>query len=79
MLQVALAGLLAVGFFTGPEPGLRVYVPNQMGASISVLDGSGDPVATVDLVPLGFSEHAMPHQVAAQPDGARSLGTAPLP
>jgi streptogramin lyase len=69
MLQVALAGLLAVGS-RGPEPGLRVYVPNQMGASISVLDGSGEPVETVDLVPLGFSEHAMPHQVAAEPDGS---------
>lgn len=38
---VALAGLLALGF-RGPEPSpaLRVYVPNQMAASISVLDGT---------------------------------------
>ena len=69
MLQVALAGLLAVGF-RGPEPQLRIYVPNQMGASISVLDESGVAVETVDLVALGFSEHAMPHQVAAEPDGS---------
>lgn len=69
MLRLALAGLLAWGF-RGPEPGLRVYVPNQMGASISILDGTGDPIETVDLVALGFSEHAMPHQVAAAPDGS---------
>jgi DNA-binding beta-propeller fold protein YncE len=69
MLRLALAGLLAAGP-PGPEPGLRVYVPNQMGASISILDGSGTPIETVDLVSLGFSEHAMPHQVAAAPDGS---------
>jgi DNA-binding beta-propeller fold protein YncE len=49
---------------------LRVYVPNQMGASVSVLDGTGRLLATVDLQQLGFSPHAMPHQVAAAPDGS---------
>lgn len=68
---VALAGLLALGFGgAAPSPSLRVYVPNQMGASISVLDGVGALIESVDLVALGFSEHAMPHQVAAAPDGS---------
>jgi DNA-binding beta-propeller fold protein YncE len=66
---IALAGLLALGP-RGPAPGLRVYVPNQMDASISVLDGAGTLLTTVDLVSLGFTEHAMPHQVAAAPDGS---------
>ena len=70
-LWIALAGLLALGFRGAePAPRLRVYVPNQMGSSISVLDGAGEPIETVDLVSLGFSEHAMPHQVAAAPDGS---------
>lgn len=49
---------------------LRVYVPNQMGASISILTGAGALLATVDLRALGFSAHAMPHQVVAAPDGS---------
>jgi DNA-binding beta-propeller fold protein YncE len=49
---------------------LRVYVPNQMGASVSVLDGAGRALETVDLERLGFSAHAMPHQVVAEADGS---------
>lgn len=49
---------------------VRVYVPNQMGSSVSVLDGEGELLTIVDLPALGFSEHAMPHQVAAEPDGS---------
>lgn len=49
---------------------IRVYVPNQMSASISVLDGAGTLIETVDLRALGFSEHAMPHQVTPAPDGS---------
>jgi DNA-binding beta-propeller fold protein YncE len=56
---------------TAATQALRVYVPNQMGASISVLDGGGRLIETVDLVALGFTPHAMPHQVAAAPDGSR--------
>lgn len=50
---------------------VRLYVPNQLGASISVLDGEGRLLETVDLRDFGYSEHAMPHQVAAAPDGSR--------
>lgn len=49
---------------------LRLYVPNQLGASISVLDGNGRLLETVDLRAHGFTEHAMPHQVAAASDGS---------
>jgi DNA-binding beta-propeller fold protein YncE len=71
MRWVALAGFLALGLGpVEPSAGLHVYVPNQMGASIMVLDGSGGLIETVDLVSLGFTEHAMPHQVAAAPDGS---------
>lgn len=48
---------------------VRLYVPNQMGASVSVLDGAGTVLETVDLRALGFGAHAMPHQVAAEPNG----------
>ena len=50
--------------------GARVYVPNQMGASISIIDGAGRLVRTIDLQELGFSPHAMPHQVSVLPDGS---------
>jgi len=49
--------------------GLRLYVPNQRGASISVLDGTGKLLETVDLTEYGFSKRAMPHQVVVAPDG----------
>jgi DNA-binding beta-propeller fold protein YncE len=48
----------------------RLYVPNQLGASVSVLDGRGTLLTTMDLRAHGFSERAMPHQVAAEPDGS---------
>lgn len=66
-----LLALAAAPVAAGAQPApIRVYVPNQMGASISVLDGEGRLVETVDLRALGFSAHAMPHQVAAMPDGS---------
>ena len=69
-LACALPVLLGVSA-TAPREDVRIYVPNQMGASITVLDGGGRLLDTVDLVALGFTPHAMPHQVAAAPDGAR--------
>lgn len=49
---------------------LRLYVPNQRGASISVLDGEETPLTTVDLTEHGFSERAMPHQVVVGSNGS---------
>lgn len=74
-----LSGLAVVASVLAPRAGMggparadtvRLYVPNQMGASISVVDGEGRLLETVDLRRLGFSAHAMPHQVAAEPDGS---------
>lgn len=64
------ADLAAHGRASGTATGVRVYVPNQMGASISIVDGAGRPVRTIDLQALGFSAHAMPHQVSVLPDGS---------
>lgn len=69
----SFTALLALTAFVPRERSadeVRVYVPNQMGASISVLDGAGKLIDTVDLTDLGFSAHAMPHQVVAAPDGS---------
>lgn len=68
---VGATSLAAQDDQTGPRfERLRIYVPNQMGASVSVLDGNGTLIETVDLRPLGFSAHAMPHQVTPAPDGS---------
>lgn len=67
---IAIALLFHGAVSAAAQEGLRVYVPNQMGASVSVLDGSGTLLETVDLRSLGFSAHAMPHQVTAAPDGS---------
>lgn len=43
---------------------VRLYVPNQLGASISVLDGAGRVLTTVNLTEHGFSPRALLHQVS---------------
>lgn len=48
----------------------RLYVPNQRGASISVLNDAGKVLTTVDLTAHGFPSHAMPHQVIGGPNGS---------
>ncbi len=63
-----------------------VYVPNQVDATISIFEVSRNacgPVqpsiesgsalqllAVIDLEDFGFSQHAMPHHVAVEPDGS---------
>lgn len=73
--RISRAVLASFAFVAGAhgaaaQDDIRVYVPNQMGATVTVLDGSGMLLATVDLRKLGFGAHAMPHQVAAAPDGS---------
>ena len=73
LLKLVLAVLFAALLLGAVRPEsatVRVYVPNQMSASISVLDGAGRLLETIDLQALGFSAHAMPHQVAARADGS---------
>jgi len=69
-ITIALALILSV--FPAASRALaqgRLYVPNQMSASVSVLDERGVTLETVDLSEHGFSSHAMPHQVATRSDG----------
>ena len=47
-----------------------LYVANQNGASVSVLDlDEGVEVARIDLQELGFGPNAKPHDTAVEPDG----------
>lgn len=81
-LAATLLGLLA-GCRSGPgavasgaplTPGADrtlVYVANQDGASVSVIDAATlEVVATVDLQSLGYGANAKPHHVAVEPDGS---------
>lgn len=53
------------------DAGARLYVCNEGGATITVVDvASREVVATVDLRELGFSANAKPHHVAVEPDGS---------
>jgi DNA-binding beta-propeller fold protein YncE len=61
----------------GPDRGatatspLRLYVPNQNDASVTILDAAtGAVVTTVDLRASGFTADAKPHAVIAEPDGS---------
>ncbi|MBP9898104.1 MAG: hypothetical protein KBF28_07015 [Gemmatimonadales bacterium] len=58
---------------TAPSPsgGAKLYVVNQSGASISVIDQQRLAVDTViDLRGLGFTANAKPHHIAVEADGA---------
>lgn len=49
----------------------RLYVANQNGALVSVIDMTTNTVVeTVDLQALGFSATAKPHHVVVEPDGS---------
>lgn len=55
---------------TIPAAGEKLYVVNQAGATITVVDQSTLAVDTVmDLRGLGFSANAKPHHVAVEEDG----------
>ena len=54
-----------------PANGTKLYVVNQTGASISVIDQERLAVDTViDLTTMGFSANAKPHHIAVEPNGA---------
>jgi YVTN family beta-propeller protein len=51
--------------------GPYLYVTNQNGASVSVIDmGTRAIVARVDLQAFGFGPNARPHDIAVEPDGS---------
>lgn len=53
------------------DAGARLYVCNEGGATITVVDvASREVVGTVNLRQLGFSPNAKPHHVAVEPDGS---------
>ena len=56
---------------SSPTAGPFLYVANQNGASVSILD-VGEPAETarVDLQALGFGPNAKPHDTAVDPDGS---------
>ncbi len=54
-----------------PSGGDRVYVANQVGATLSVLDiETLEVVQTIDLRELGFTANAKPHHIVVDPDGS---------
>lgn len=53
------------------DRGPSLYVTNQGGASISVIDVARlEEVARIDLRALGFGPNAKPHDTAVEPDGS---------
>ena len=71
-LPVGLVLLLAGVGAAAQAPGARkLFVTNQGGATITVLDERTAKVDTVlDLRRLGFSDNAKPHHVVVEPDGS---------
>ena len=73
-----LAALAAATPWIGPTPragstvpGPRLYIVNQAGASITVVDQTNLVVdTTLDLTTMGFTANAKPHHVAVEPDGS---------
>jgi DNA-binding beta-propeller fold protein YncE len=54
-----------------PAAGAKLYITNQSGASISVVDQNRLTVDTViDLTKLGFSANAKPHHTVVERDGS---------
>ncbi|HMS03208.1 MAG TPA: hypothetical protein PKE51_09550 [Gemmatimonadaceae bacterium] len=67
----AILGLLGVGTVAGAQAADKLYVVNQAGATISVIDQQRLAVDTVlDLRTLGFTANAKPHHVAVENDGS---------
>lgn len=66
-----VASLLGVGPVAGAQAAAKLYVVNQAGATISVIDQERVAVDTVlDLRTLGFTANAKPHHVAVEEDGS---------
>jgi DNA-binding beta-propeller fold protein YncE len=70
-LAVACAGGSSPAGAPTPSAGAKLYIVNQSGASITVVDQSRLAIDTlIDLQQLGFSANAKPHHVAVEPDGS---------
>ena len=68
---VALMGCDSSAPEPAPNPADAVYVCNQAGATVSIIDPASNEVAeTVDLTEHDFSPNAKPHHVVVEPDGS---------
>lgn len=66
-----LLALLSIGAVRAADAQDMLYVVNQAGATISVIDQDRLVVDTViDLRALGFNDNAKPHHVAVEDDGS---------
>ena len=64
------AAILGVTVAT-PGAAQKLYITNQGGASITIIDQQKLTVdTTIDLTKLGFTANAKPHHVAVEPDGS---------
>jgi DNA-binding beta-propeller fold protein YncE len=71
VLACAAASGTAAAQGGSPQPPRYLYVTNQNGASISVIDVDRlEEVARIDLQAMGFGPQAKPHDTALEPDGS---------
>lgn len=71
VLALACAAARDTAVAQDGAPGPFLYVTNQGGASISVIDiARREEVARIDLQALGFGPNARPHDTAVEPDGS---------
>ena len=77
LVLAAAAGSAGCSVVVEPAPAqpapaaVKLYVVNQTGASIAVIDEGRMAVDTIiDLKALGFAANAKPHHVAVEPDGS---------
>ena len=69
-IWMLLVGLAMAGMPAAAQS-VKLYVVNQTGASIAVIDEDRMAVDTIiDLKALGFPANAKPHHVAVEPDGS---------
>ena len=69
-IAAALLALVTVEVHA-QKPGAKLYVTNQGGASVSIIDQTRLAVDTViDLTALGFTPNAKPHHAAVERDGS---------
>lgn len=73
---VALAAVIGLGAGAPsgapvPPAGPKLYIANQSGASITVVDQKAMTIDTVlDLKTMGFTGNAKPHHIVVEPDGS---------
>ena len=68
---MAVGMTLLLAFPAAAQAPAKLYITNQVGASITVVDQQRLAIDTViDLTKLGFSANAKPHHAIVEPDGS---------